>query len=473
MWILRNLFMLCVFSVLFSAPSYAQEQLIWHYAWQVDSTSLIAFTLSGEVRGLGLIDQPNGVYRIDDSRILYVTETDTALTYWVASPDEIRLVWTGTDERYQPTAYHYPYVVFAPPMPRANLLPTPSVLLNLETGAAVEISTLSPAIDRCCVFSANGNTLRYVARTETGIELRERVLASGEETIFYTLDIPDDNSFLAVLHGSFGDFWLVANTTEQGNERTITYQVVDAAGAIQTVGHYIPNDPARHDFRIKDTSLISWQPFCEADCTMTTRDLLTDEEKVFAYDGSTLRGIDIVYLSADNLVLRSWEDYSLRRLNTDSEPEILGYWAPQRLTQNFISRDGRWSILLDDPETPQGIIIWNHAEPEPIYVRDTESNIIFLLVTSHDSLLVARDIPPYRTTLAFNTLTGQIIEWTPPNQTTFIALSDSEALVFVNNSQDEIAQGIYFMTYDRSELNPLVSGRHVSLEGYPLAEFNR
>lgn len=470
----RFLFLSIIFVIVgvVYSPAVAQDAMLrWHYAWESDTAHLYAFTTTGETRDLGVTETADGAYRIDDSRILYVTVKDNVYSYWVASPDGLRLLQANIPQRYLPTAYHAPYVVLTPVMVQgAPLTPNLSLLIHIEDGTTVEFPTAEPSYRRCCVFNADGTALHYLARTGTGIELRERRLETGEETVFYMLDITEETMFTAIFYGMSGEVWLITNIVKEGDSRFSDQFLVYADGTTQELSRKLVNDPTRQDYRLVGHALLTWNLICEADCTLTATDLLTQTQTIFDLGNGFSSGMDVEYVTPDTVIIRVLEDNSFIRLHVGSEPEVLGYWPTQKIGPTIVSTDKRWSILLNDPDEPQALVIWEHTQALPAHLKFV-SDVLFVTTASYDPLWVVRLAASDRLTFSYNMQTGQGVDWESPVQTFPIPLSDSEALVFTPGT-DDLAAGVYLMTQGSEEFTPLLSGNLLPLEGYALSAFN-
>ena len=461
-WIILSLALLML--ALSTSAQEQQDEDYWYFALDQDNERFVAFNKAGTINDLGDFSGIEGVFRVDHERILFLSPTDDGYDLVMLTPTDMRTLTTGITESLVPIAFADPYLIMIPVRPTPFVLT--ALLINLDTGETVELLTPSTSESRpCCVFSADGSTLYYIAAitdepnlASDGYEIRERDLQSGDERVVYEKERGD--STMTWLGVPQQDRWLL-RLTERGEQTHVTYQFVDLTGEIEAVGDYTVGDEGITDYRVFQDQLIAWQIQCESDCTLRLTDLETDEEGVF------LRGDSVdfprpIYVD-ENAFVTLGNDNTFVRLTTDNDPQILGTSDPRVMTGDFTSPDGRFAFM--SIEDPLSVLIWDNAANEPIYVVQPEENA-FIGVTSANGYMIMRVFTPKELAVSLNLETGVVTEWeTPEGERTSIntVISDTQALFFSGDESREM--GIYLNDQGSGDFTLLVPGVSQLIEG--------
>lgn len=451
-------------------PANADESY-WYYAWDEATSILSAFTTAGEAQTVGEIPKPDITFRLDDQRLLLsVKKPDDTFDLLLVTPTTIKPLVTDREGSYGPVAFHDPFLVMLPLQFYAAA--TPALLINLDSGEIIEWTTASRAENRtCCTFTPDGNRLRYIARIDSAdnprvanFELRDHDLATGEETMFYTTAV-DEQSSAIFLPLFSNDRWLIYKSAGAAQGRQLTYQLVDSSGAVEDLAEFNTTDDEVTFYRPFEGDLLSWQPTCESDCTITLSNPQTGEGQIFNHGDTTNIPVPI-YRTAASLVIFEPTDERFLRLHPDSPPEILGYWSPQNLSPDRISPNGRWSIMIDSLDDPTALLIWDFQANAPLHIQPVQS-LTFATTALTNDQLVLQHFGKDEFLLTLNTQTGIVTQWPPLEIDRAVIqriISENQALVFSGGS-DALEMGIYRLERETSTLTLLLPGNLRLIDG--------
>ena len=458
---------------LFQGASEAGEDS-WYFAIEADTNLVIAYNAQGErvplVQGDGNLSA-RGRWRVDDETLLVQFETaPDDFPMYLLHPDGATLLPYTFREVMQVVAYHEPYAVVMPVTPTVAV--SPSILLDLEAATAELLSAeTSPIVEAfpCCRFSSDGSVLRYLTRTNVedapqsgDFHLQERNLESGEQRTIVTMPRNDQATGEQITMWQpnlEGDRWLVSASgpAPEGSERRriLLSWLITLDGMVEPLSD---QEDAPVIYRFWDDRIMAFDPFCEKDCALQVlnSDLEVQLTVTSAEDMTLVRPH---YLDDGYLIATVGQEHL--RLSENDAPEVIGYFSPRYMSGEFISHDGRWLAVLDDPDTPEEVRIYDAAEDTAVLTHEITG---FPFVMFSGAWLILMDNEG-------RSLNWNIIDLKTGDTAEFSSEADSLAevlsldSVIVTHQSDDDEAGLQRYSIEDGESEMLIPGKYVPLSG--------
>lgn len=445
----RNVFFFVILLFALTGIVSAQntEPEIWNWAWRQSTGEFFAYSSQGDVNTLlaSGTTQIFSLWRIGNDHAVGLLQVNGITMFYDLTPQLAQTYTLNFDPKtlktpfdirygYRLEAYSSPYMLFTPSVNQTSPPSEPAVLANLDTK---QIEFLSNDVDwksdnGCCRFSEDGLRLKYTVTSgypkAPTLILRERVLATGEEKILYTLTGAD----LGLYPDREGERWLLYELKSNSKSLNDLYTVrmLHSDGTSEQIYEHAP-DEFYTTYEFVGDDLISYQPLCEADCVLH---LLTVGGDHFTFKLPPSNGGGIYFfqhIDDEHLVIGRLDDYWL--LSTLNEPTLIGYFyrGGSDLPQTN-SPDRRWLLMADTHNYPYSHrMVWDLLKqkqvveipktlPDPIYLiydpagfivdsLDTGEGILYQYADEKQFALPAKGYGNYFEALS----DGSVLYYTP------------------------------------------------------------
>lgn len=335
----------------------------WYFAQNLVDGQVIAYTAKGETNILlnGLTERGYG-YALDEQSALAILNIDGTpglfhLTPEAASQIPLSFDLAVLEDELIIRETHLPYVFMQIP---GDASVVTGLLVNVETHTAEMISPTPVYFGQDSLrFSEDGQMLRYVRQGDNNStwHLVERTLATGNEHIFFTIE---EDRFARIAADRYGEHWLYGAPTEP-----VTYLLIspDASAAV------LAEDSERL-WGIFDDNVYATPLNCLENCAIELYPFDGGSNLTFVVPTSEGAVVPVHMSDASQLTAFDLYSSSLVNITPDGTASLLGYWTSLSVWTPFdeiFSSDGRWLLVVNDPENPTLFSLWDTANQQTAF----------------------------------------------------------------------------------------------------------
>jgi len=426
--------LLALLILLFSFLPAAQPAETWYFGF-VDA-DLIAFTATGEQRTVAPdFGEIQVGWRFDDQTALFMSEdsAETAHLYRATPDGATEIEVPGSPDlsnlRLQP-AHSGDYVMLSVFTP--GYFPAMGVLVNVPAASA---EVLTGRVTQFARF--DGDLLRYASVNDAGdtLTLLERSLTSGEERAIYT-HAADPRSAPSLAPNGDGSRWIHVERTDG----QINITLVNLDGTTETLDSGTREQPTLWQFF--EDALISYPPFCEADCTLTIHD--GQEQTQLALPPESFITSVLARPSPETLLVAILGGDDLLLLES-AAARSLGAFDPVSMLVSanaILSPDGRYLFSVVEQGDAAQFFVTDLARLTPVYaVEDAVGVQVHWFERGFIASTYGRDV----TATAYLYDSQMSLELPNRNEGTYFEILPDHMLLYMLNRDEEAvgAAGIY------------------------------